>query len=429
MTTLLTARTIDTIKPIPGKRLELFDGVVTGLALRVTETGVRSWSLLYRTTSGRLRRLTIGRYPTLSLLQARKLAQTAARDASLGADPASEKKAQRHGETINDLADEYIKRHAKKHKRTWQADDRMLRAEVRPAWGTLKVSELTRRHVRELVEGIAERGAPITANRALALIRKMLNFAIQRDWLEANPAALIPKPGQETSRDRVLNDDEIRRLWQCLDRQPTTAERPAPGRKRANGTDDSPLCPLNAAQTAILKLRLLTAQRGGEVARMRWIDVDLESGWWTIPAEHAKNKKAHRVPLVGKALELVKAQVSSDENEGDEEQSLFVFSDGETGAHDRAKKAPGLLVEVTGIDFRGHDLRRTAATRMAAAGVPPSDVAKVLNHSEGGPRATHVYNRYEPDREKRIALETWDRVLSAILAGSKSAVLLSTRRA
>ena len=71
------------------------------------------------------------------------------------------------------------------------------------------------------------------ANRTLAVVRRMLNFGMRRDWLEGNPAALIEKPGRERSRDRVLTDDEIRRLWRLLSRQPTTEERPAPGRKSA----------------------------------------------------------------------------------------------------------------------------------------------------------------------------------------------------
>ncbi len=87
-----------------------------------------------------------------------------------------------------------------------------------------------------------------------------------------------------------------------------------------------------------------------------------------------------------------------------------------------ARVAQRVLVELQKIDptleafdFRGHDLRRTAATKMAEAGVPQADIAKVLNHAEGGPRATHVYNRYQYDREKQIALNTWARRLTAIL--------------
>jgi hypothetical protein len=93
----------------------------------------------------------------------------------------------------------------------------------------------------------------------------MLNFGMRAYWLEGNPAALIKKPGRERSRDRVLTDEEIRRLWRLLSRQPTTEERAAPGRKRAPGTVDDPICPVAPAMAAAIKMRLLTAQRGGEV--------------------------------------------------------------------------------------------------------------------------------------------------------------------
>jgi len=82
---------------------------------------------------------------------------------------------------------------------------------------------------------------------------------------------------------------------------------------------------------------------------------------------------------------------------------------------DRAKKAPSVIASLLKSDFRGHDLRRTAATRMAEAGIPRDHIAKVLNHVEGGARATRIYDRHRYDREKRIALDTWARTLKAIL--------------
>jgi integrase len=322
------------------------------------------------------------------------------------------------------LANDYIERHAKKTKRSWAEDKRMLDVEVLPKWKTRKVKDISRRDVRDLIDAIAERGAPIAANRVLALIRKMLNFGIARDWVDANVASLIEKPGAEASRERVLTDDELRAIWRCLSHLPTTAELPAPGRARATGDADDPLCPISPAQAAIVKLRLLLAQRGGEVARMRRLDVEVVSAdlaWWTIPAEHTKNKKPHRVPLVGEAFTIVTRQIAARrEDDADEPDGRdFVFSDGETGAQDRAKKAPGRLARTLGIDFRGHDLRRTAATKMREAGVSRADVSRVLNHVEAGPRATAVYDRYDGDREKRDALDIWDTVLMRLVATSR----------
>ena len=403
-TITLTDKAIKAFKPTPGKRLEYFDAKVPGLALRITETGHKSWSLHYRTTAARLRRLTLGDYSTVGLAKARKKATAALRAADHGDDPAAEKKAARIGETVGDLAKEYLELYAKKHKKSWRDDDRMLNAEVLPAWRTRKVRELTRRDVRDLVEAIAERGSPISANRCLALIRKMLNFAIQRDWIDANPASLIQKPGTEQSRARVLTDDEIRLVWDAC-----TSERSAMG--------------------ALMRLRLVTAQRGGELAQLKWTDID--GDWLTIPETVTKNKQPHRVPLTKKAIEILGTVPKLSDT------WVFAgrFSDTPGGdkplgdsKHAGRRVAKRVLVElqkqdptVKTFDFRGHDLRRTASTRMAEAGISQADIAKVLNHAEGGPRATHVYNRYAYDREKRIALETWERVLIAILTPKKKA--------
>jgi integrase len=156
---------------------------------------------------------------------------------------------------------------------------------------------------------------------------------------------------------------------------------------------------------------------------MRWRDVDLEVGWWTIPGEVAKNGRAHRVPLVPEAIAIIKAQqkhvnapqTPADDESRDEANTDFVFVGIGASVRDRAKKAPSRIARVLNIQFRGHDLRRTAATKMAEAGVPRHHISAVLNHVEGGARVTRVYDRYSYDAEKRKALETWARTLQSIV--------------
>jgi integrase len=392
---MLTDRLVKTLKA--STRLEIPDGHVPGMSLRVTTSGVKSWSLRYRVgggRAGRVRRLTLGTYPRMSLAKARKKAMQALRAIDDGNDPAAQKQAARLGETVGDLAKDYIAKYAKRHKRSWESDDRYLEVEVLPAWKHLKAKELTRRHVRDLIEGIAERGSPVSANRCLALVRKMLNWAVQNDWIDANPAALIPKPGAEGSRDRVLSDDEIRLVWEaCEDERP--------------------------AMRALMRLRLLTAQRGGELSALKWTDV--EGHWLTIPATVSKNKRAHRVFLTATAKALIDPLPRVEDCE-----YVFPGRSGNTHCGDHKKGGQRIAARILAklqeedatierFDFRGHDLRRTAATKMAEAGISQTDIAKVLNHAEGGPKATHVYNRYQYDREKQIALETWGRVLAGIL--------------
>jgi integrase len=414
--------------------VDVRDGEVRGLIVTVLPSGRKQFTVRYR-FQGKQRRHMLGEYPALSLARARKLARETQVAIDNGRDPAGERRATKakREDTVAVLAADYLAKHARKFKRSAPEDERILTVEVLPRWRDKSVRELTRRDVRALVERVAHR-APVMANRVLAVVRKMLNFAVDHDWIDANPAARVRKPSRETSRDRVLTADEIRRLWRLLSHLPTTEELPAPGRKRAVGAPDDPLCPISATMAALLKVRLLTAQRGGEVARMRWQDVALPKederravGWWTIPGEHTKNGEPHRVPLTPGVVGLIKAQAS--EADADRRGEYVFVGRGGGTVLDRAKKAPSALARALRIDFRGHDLRRTAATQMAEAGVPREHIARVLNHVEGGPRATRVYDRYAYDNEKRIALETWARRLSDMLSEQSASSVVPFARA
>jgi integrase len=349
-----------------------------------------------------------------------------------GGDPVGEQQAARRvpTDTVAALVKEYVAKHVRIKMRGSTEEERVLNVDVLPSWKDRSVRELTRRDVRALIAPIVDRGSPIMANRVLAVVRRMLNYGVRNDWLDANPASLIDKPGHEVSRERVLTDEEIRRLWRLLSRQPTTRERAAPGRKRSIGTADDPICPVAPPLAAALKVRFLTAQRGGEVLKMRWRDLDLDAGWWTIPSEHAKNGRAHRVPLVPEVIAIIKAQKGNQEQEKGTDASIdhkkndCVFVGIGGSVRDRAKKAPSRIARVLKIEFRGHDLRRTAATKMAEAGVPRHDISAVLNHVEDGARVTRVYDRYSYDAEKRIALETWARRSQAIIEQQQPGKLL-----
>jgi integrase len=407
---VLTDRLLRTLKPSAHAR-DYHDTQQRGLIARILPSGIVQFNVRYR-HQGKQRRLKLGEYPAVSLQTARKRARGAQADVDDGRDPAGERQAAKaeRTDTINALGEDYLKKHARKHKRSAEEDARILEADVLPYWRDKSVRALSRRDVRVLIERVAER-APVMANRVLALVRKMLNFAVDHDWIDANPAARVQKPTREVWRERVLTNEEVRRVWRVLSNPPAKTDKPAPGRKRATGKKDDPLCPISAPLASLLKVRLLTAQRGGEVTKMRWADVDLESGWWTIPGTDTKNGEAHRVPLTEDALAIIRAQRPSKKHKGGE----YVFVGSGESLSDRAKKAPAAIARVLGIDFRGHDLRRTAATRMAEAGIPREHIGKVLNHVEGGARATRVYDRHTYDREKRLALEAWARTLKAIL--------------
>ncbi len=138
------------------------------------------------------------------------------------------------------------------------------------AIGSRKVKDVERADIRRLLQNITARGATIQANRTHALVSKIFNWAISEDLATVNPVRGIARPGIEQPRDRILTDDEIRAVWNACEQEPL-------------------------AYGIAVKLRFLTAQRSGEITRMRWQDID--GDWWTVPAEHAKNGLAHRVPL------------------------------------------------------------------------------------------------------------------------------------
>jgi integrase len=384
-----TARTVASLRP-NGRRAEYVDADCPGLSLRVTSAGVKTWVVRYR-HRGRSRRLTLARADVLPLAKARDRARDALRDASNGKDPALVKQQDRTATTIGALATDYIERYAKAHKKSWDQDERALNAEVLPHWKHRAVADITRRDVRQLVQAIADRGSPITANRIVALLSRLFLYAVDEEIIESSPAVRIPKPAREQSRERVLTEEELRTFW-----------------KGTQGFD----LPLRAWW----RLRLITLQRGGEVTSMEWADVDLTSATWTIPSAKAKNALGHRVPLNAMALSVLKelqdrrdAILAAREKRGDDESAPITHVlDGALGKRQHRVSAKDLGLSA----FRGHDLRRTGATLMTSGGVSRLTVAKLLNHADGS--VTAIYDRASYDVEKRAAMDWWAERLTCI---------------
>ena len=327
------------------------------------------------TQDGKRRRVSLGRFPILDLAEAREKAKVLVGQVARGEDPQAERAAEEELITFGELAENYLRLHAKKRKRSWNEDERILHTDLLPAWKYRKATGIGRREVNELLDTIVERGAPIMANRTKALISKVYNFGISRDLVENNPCQGVPMPSVSRQRERVLSEDEIQRFWEGLRvARPVTA--------------------------ATFKMRLLTAQRGVEVLSLRWEQI--EDRWWTIPGEVAKNGLSHRVPLSRQARELF-AELR--DLSGD---SPWVFaSPSKDGTHLKTvSRTAKKIAKTAGIDdFVSHDLRRTAASHMMSMGISRLVVSKILNHAESG--VTAVYDRHSYDAEKRKALERW----------------------
>jgi len=394
-----------------------------GFGIRVLPSGVKTWFFIYR-VDGKRRFMNLGHYPSITLSDARKKYRAAYDQHEHGNDPAKladqSKEERRKAPTVADLCGEYIERHAKKFKRSWEADERLLNIEIIPTWGKRKAADITKRDATLLLESIVDRGTPAMSNQVLKITRKMFNFAVERDILPHTPFTGVKALAPNNSRERTLSESEIKTLWGNLGNAAISDEI-----KRA------------------LKLVLVTAQRPGEVTGMH--TSELNGRWWTIPAERAKNGQEHRVYLTDTALELI----------GDTTGKGFIFP-----SPHRAKEQPidahAMPVAVRRnlacplIDKKGkplygkdgepatenrlevdkftpHDLRRTAATFIGSMGFMDEIIDAILNHTKKGIIAT--YNRHKYDNEKQQALDAWERKLTAITTGTASNVIPMRRKA
>jgi integrase len=379
MRLLLTDRFCDRAKSTT-TQTDYFDETVSGLALRVTAGGTKAWTFLY-TAAGRRRRITLGRYPAVSLAKARTLALEARALIANGVDPRA-----RGAMTVNDLVEAYIAKHTATLKSGAEIA-RRIRKNIVPVIGNVPLAQLHRRDATRVVDAVTGRGAPVEATFAFQDLRSILRWAVARGDLDHDPIAGMPPPPGGKPRERVLSDDEIKTLWLKL---PEALPRYAP----------------------ILRLCLLTAQRVGEVAGMRREELDLKQRLWSLPGTRTKNGHAHAVPLSSAAMEII-----------GEPASEFVFDIAPTVVAQAIIRAQARI----GIaQWTAHDLRRTALTGMAKLGVEPIVLGHIANHrtttKAGMTLSVYVHHAYE--REKRDALELWADRLRGIIAGSAEVVPL-----
>jgi integrase len=235
------------------------DDKITGLALRVTSGGTKSWTLVWGSPR---RRVTLGRYPSMGL--------AAARTAAMGV-----REGNQTG-TVAALAEVYL-RHIK-GLRSAPEIERRLRKDILPIIGHIPLPELHRRDVTRVIDAKA---APISARRAFEDIRTMVGWAVARGDLDYNPIAGMQGPPLSKPRTRVLSDDEIHTLWGRLDRLPDAVGK-------------------------IVKLCLVTGQRLGEVTGLRPDEIDWDRKVWSIPASRVKNGHPHSVPLTPMASKIIR---------------------------------------------------------------------------------------------------------------------------
>jgi integrase len=385
---------------------------------------------------GRARHVKLGQYKRhsadrdgLSFAEAKAAAATTLSQADAARhgralDPAAEARAEKAAArmerlvdpTLADFATVYIERYAKPRKKTWAEDDRILKRDVLPFIGALKLADLHRKHYVALLDRKVDAGVPKQAGELLKRLRKLENFAVERGQIPASRIAGVKAPAKSSPRRRVLvsdKGDEIGGLFRALE---------------ASG--------MHPGMPLALELQLLTAQRPGAVDGARWDEIDRKRGTWTVPAERMNRQRVSHwadlpnvVPLSAQALAVLeRAQALS----GD---SPFVFPGrdpkkpwSETAIdHEIHRDTMLAKLREQGVGrFNRHDLRRSATTILAAAGIAPHVIDRVLGHVPSGITAEH-YNIHSYDAEARAALDVLGARVAELKAGSKPAKVVAMK--
>jgi len=307
--------------PLPdaGKRSIFHDAKTTGLQIRVTSTGVKAFCVFRRVKGGQPERITLGRYPLMTIEKARKQAAEINLAIESRANPAQARRAHKTELTFSELFEQYIERHSKPNKRTWLEDQQKYDQYLAKPLGKKKLSIIVRKDAADIHSSITSAGHPTTANRVLALISSVFGRAIEWGLVESNPIKGIRR-NNEKSRDRFLQSDELPRFFKSVAEEPNTSVRD------------------------ILLIGLLTGARRENVLAMRWIDISFERAEWRIP--RTKNDDPHTITLSPEAITIL-------ENRKPTIASEYVFpSTGSLGYYkDPTKGWKRVLVRAKAIGF------------------------------------------------------------------------------
>jgi integrase len=401
-----TIRRMKMNPPKNGSRIE-WDSEIKGFGARITAAGVVSFVLNYR-FAGMQRGYAIGRWPEMTASAARDEAMTLKNGIRQGVDPQEEKTALANEPTLGDLASEYLASDAEAKKRpaTQHNDRGYTERFLLPMLGKRRLSAIGERDIEALHASL--KATPYQANRVLALLSSMFNYAIKRKWRTDNPAKGVKKFHEE-KRERFLTIEEIQRFREALDDYPNQSKNEA-----------SKVVRLAAANA--LRMLLLTGSRAGEVLKARWEEFDLDRGVWTKPSHHTKQKKTEHIPLSEPALELLIGMRPLKASG-----PLFPGADGRVARVSlkrpwiQACKAAGLVtVEVVEgkrrhevrkykPTVRVHDLRHSFASHLVSSGVGLQIVGKLLGHTQA---ATTMRYAHLHDESLRAATNQLAKVIA-----------------
>lgn len=355
-----------------------YDDEVPGFGVRIYPSGTKSFVVRYRNARGRTRLLTLGRYPVMTVKQARDRARAKLVEVADGEDPLEKRReARARSTTVQEVWDAYLEKHAKPNRKSWPEDERRYQKHVKPRFGSKAATDVSQAELRDLHRGIAE-DAPVEANRVLELVRLMFNVAEGMDGLLPddfqNPARLTYRHTavggdkirlrKERSRTRWLDADEVGRLLEAVEKEE------------------------NVYVRAAVKLCLYTGLRKSEVLSARWEHVNEERRELRVPER--KSGEPLTVPLSPPAWEALR---SVPRQKG----SPWLFPSPRTDSHRKdIKRYWDRIRENAKLpDITVHDLRRTAGSWMAQAGVPLEHIREVLGQQSE--EVVRVYARLGRD--------------------------------
>lgn len=353
--------------PLPDKGWKYhYDLKVQGLGIGVGSTGKKSF-ILYRKIGGIPERITLGRYPDLTIEQARGKAAEINSAIAKGINPAQVKRGEKAELTFNDLFTEYLERHSKPNKKTWAEDKSKYDTYLVKPLGKKKLSTINRTSIAAIHSAITKQGYATTANRVKALTSSIFGWGISAGLCQTNPALGI-RLNREHSRERFLQGDELPKFFKALGDEP------------------------NEIIRDYIVISLLTGARKANVLSMQWSDISLKRGEWRIKV--TKNDTPQTVTLSPEALDVLRNRKPS-------EPTIFVFpGDGSSGHLIEPKKGWKRILERAGIDdLRIHDLRRTLGSWQAKTGASLVTIGKSLNHKNQNTTAIYARLDLDPVRE------------------------------
>ncbi len=382
----LTKTLVDNLQPTAKGQAFLWDSEIPGFAVRITPTGIKAWIVQMRVRGGKERRMAVGLCSKVPLDKARIEARKLIANADLGRDVAQERKEAREvkpeaNPTFADFAGRWLNEVVERRNRASTLELRrlLLKNHITPYLGAKRIAEIGRKEIEDMHHAVSQR-YPVAANRAVSTCSAIFATAIRWGLLERNPALNTHRNAEE-GRERYLTPEEIARLQKALDETP------------AQDSAD------------VVRLLMLTGARFGEVAAMRWEQLDLETGVWVKPAATTKQNKTHRVPLSPPAVDILKKRLKATEtararqpsklDRGARKDNPWVFpGDGKDGHMTTVRVFWGALCKRA----RVHDLRHTFAGLLVSAGESLPVVGALLGHTQAKTTSRYAHLMDDPLR-------------------------------